>query len=40
MQFERGDESWVQGYKTDLISEKVPSFPTATGDALWQKLGT
>ena len=34
MQFERGDESWVQGYKTDLISEKVPSFPTATGDAL------
>lgn len=33
MQFERGDESWVQGY-TDLISEKVPSFPTATGDAL------
>lgn len=34
MQFERGDESWVQGYKTDLISEKVPSFPTATGSAL------
>lgn len=34
MQFERGDESWVQGYKTDLISEKVPSFPNATGDAL------
>lgn len=34
MQFERGDESWVQGYKTDLISENVPSFPTATGDAV------
>lgn len=34
MQFERGDESWIQGYKTDLISESVPSFPTATGDGI------
>ena len=34
MQFEHGDESWLQGYKTDLISENVPAFPTATGDGI------
>lgn len=34
MQFERGDKSWIQGYKTDLIAESVPAFPTATGDGL------
>lgn len=34
MQFERGNQSWLQGYKTDMISEDNPSFANATGDAI------
>ena len=34
MQFEKGNNSWVQGYKTDMISDNITSFATATGDAL------
>ncbi len=34
MQFEKGSNSWIQGYKTDMISDKIESFGTSTGDAV------
>jgi TonB-linked SusC/RagA family outer membrane protein len=33
MQFEQGASDQIWGYKTDLVSETVPSFQTATGTA-------
>lgn len=34
MQFEKNDNSWLQGYKTDMISDKVISFGTSTGNVV------
>ena len=39
MQFEKGNISYLQGYKSDLILDKIPSFQTATGTSrLWESL--